>query len=504
MENKLDIIANRQHPTIRDKNESFRLINVSYTGGQAYLDSSNLYQYVRENSKSYALRRRRAVYYNQVQPIADMMSGFIFADEVIREVPKNLDYMIERASKLKSMNSFMQKVSIQSNLYTCGVLVDSPKFEEGLFKNLAERRAAGVNPYCVFYYPWQIRDYDYDEDYKLNWILLDNSKSTAKSPLSAREEEKIFTLWTRETVSNFAIKIEAGKTDVTLLGEAAHTLGEIPFIFCNWRDIDDDFICETPFEDVSLLSRSIFNIYSWVDEQLAQGTFKTLFVPIEKTDDVPPDIKKSGFGHLSVFPFRGGLGQSPFFGGVDINNIQFYLDVIEKHSANILSKFGLNPDSDKDYVQSGRAKSVEFQKCEALLMSGSESMEQIEKAIFRFAGLWEGMKDVETKIIYTKEFMTDDINAETERLLSLLQLPYEKLKKEVSKLLIRKNLYMSNFDQKVLKEIFDEIDTQKAPEKIIPDVNSMVKNELQARNTGKDNTLPDNITGKPDNKGQEQ
>lgn len=488
MESELNIIAERQHPDIQRKLSMWRLINVSYIGGEEYLKSNNLFQYQRENTRSYAARRKRTVYYNYTQPIADMLSGFLFTQPPSRDY-NGADYLIEKASKTSSLNAFMQKVSVQSHLYTCGVLVDSPRYNQDEYPTLQARKESGLNPYCILYRPWEIRDFDVDENNNLNWVILDNTRYDSTSPYDKREVKRIFTLWERDTVTEFNIgeadqKSSSVKTKVTILNKYEHGLGKVPFKFVNWRDVDENNIAESPFEDVALISRAIFNVYSWVDESLAAGTFRTLFFPIQKKDDIPEGIQKEGFGHLPVFPFPGGVGQ-PFFGGVDISNIDYYVQAIGEHLKHILNKFGMNPESDKLYVQSGRAKSVEFEKCEAILRHGAENMAKLEQSIFEFAGLWE-QQEITGTSVYTQEYQQEDVGKETERLTAILALPYQRLKKEVAKLIVRKNL-ATNLDAQVLEEINEEIDSTEVPVNM-----SMGNNEPGARNN----------TGQPDTTAQ--
>ena len=161
----------------------FKLPDDSYKGGFAYRAGGHLKKYSRESKETHEQRQARAVYFNYIQPIVDILVGFIFRNPVEREIPSLVEPLKENCYKGKSIDTFMRDIAVNSTLYTVGILVDSPNFNTEEIQTEADRRARGLKPYPCVYYPYQIRDYAVGEDGALLWVLLDDSKVDNSNPL---------------------------------------------------------------------------------------------------------------------------------------------------------------------------------------------------------------------------------------------------------------------------------------------------------------------------------
>ena len=431
-----EVIKTRLHPKIEAKQSIWKLIHNSYIGGIEYISKDNLFQYSLESNADYIKRVARSVYFNHVQPLADMLVGFLYSEHPDRSsISDEFTYLIEKATHRLSFDSFMHFVATHSLLYTVGVLVDSPVFDPDKVNTIADRRAEGLNPYCILYYPSQIKDFHFDKNGRLAWVLLDNSYYDNSNPLQEAGTVTIYRLWTPDNYTDFLYEGE----DVTITTTDID-LGEIPFTFVNWRDVGEDGISDSTFEDIALLSRQIYNYISYLDESVASSCFKPLFYPMADNDDIPKDLISGGLSALSIVPYNGSLSARPFFDSPALTDIDSIMSVMAIFNKEILSKAGLDKDEDRNYVQSGIAKSIEFEKCEAILRIGASQMEQTEKKIFRFAGLWEGKTDVETDINYTKSFQSEDIDIQLERLYNLFAMPIKQIKDVALDLIVQKSL----------------------------------------------------------------
>lgn len=449
-----NIIMSRIHPAISDKLPIWNLIADSYVGGDKYLRRNHLFRYVRETELEYRARLKRSVYFNHVQPLADILSGMLFNEPVLRDV-QGFEYLLDRAHKNKSLDAFMMNVSIYSLLYTCGILVDAPDDAQE-YATLADRQAAGKNPYCVFYHPFQICDFAFDDEGCLEWILLDNSYTDSCDPYSDAKKISTRRLWTEEFYQDFYANGDDKNREYSCDEPVMHGLGKVPFIFVNWKDVNDDYIADSPFEDIALLDRHIYNLLSYLDEMLASGTFKTLFFPLSPGEGVPEDLKKNGIGNLTVTPYDGSLSNKPFFDGPNLTEINPFIQAMQIYEKQILSKVGLDKDTEKSFAQSGIAKSLEYKKAESLLKLGAIQMENTEKEIFRLCALWEG-KQFTGDITYSKTFSSDDIDAASKRLLAMFsEMPYQTVKNASAKELVNKLL--PDLTEPEKQQIIAEID----------------------------------------------
>lgn len=417
MQDAYDIIRTRRNAKLESKDSIYRLLSDSYRGGYEYVSKSHLEQYEREWTKAYDKRKKRSVYINFLQPIVDLLTGFLWAQPVSRKIPEKLKPIEKKASKRKSIDAFMQAVATQAQSYTVGVLVDSPAFDPNVIRTEADRLAAKVQPYACIYTPWQIRDFACDEMMNLEWVLLDDSRTVKASPVEKAEYKKIYRLWTRSYYQDFEIKGEV-KNGVIPQEPVPHNIREVPFHFVNFRDIEDDFISDSPMEDIAILSKAVYNVMSYLEEMLASGTFKSLFFPVMSKDDLPEEVTKKGLSDSPIVAFNANAGKGPYFDGAKLEEISSFKEALNIYILEIFRKIGMDVDRDKTYVQSGSAMGKEFQKTEALLKAGSQALEECEKFIFRIAGKWmgENYSDDQIKIEYTREFQQSDVAAEFMRL----------------------------------------------------------------------------------------
>ena len=428
-DSKIDIIATRRADEIQKREPIFKLIDDSYVGGFRFKSGGHLEKYPRESTEVFTTRKARSIYFNYLQPIVDILSGFIYRNEVKRDtVPEFLKDFMANASKGKSLQEYMQSLSPQSLCYTVGALVDSPKFDPAEVPNEAARKEKGIKPYICTYYPHQIRDFAVNEDGDLVWVLLDDSRPEKADPFTKESVKTVYRLWTAEFYQDFEIKKnESGTAEVTPGEEVKHPIGYVPFRFISWRDVDSDMIGDSPMEDIALISKQIYNTLSLFDEMLHTGTFKTLFFPVEKANDIGEDIIKKGLYDIAVVPYNGRLSQSPDFKGPGLGDVEAFISAIKMYVYEIFRKIGMDVDRDKSYTQSGKALGKEFQKTEALLKQGSKNMEAAENWFLKTAARWMGKKD-EPKVKYSNEFQESDIDVVLERLYKIFNLQLRPIK----------------------------------------------------------------------------
>lgn len=491
---EINNIGLQVHPTYLIKKNMWIQIAKAYAGGVVYkyADPSYLHKFdPRETDRSYKARKERAVYLNNVQPLADMLAGFVFSTDPMRD-KISLEYLVENANQYLNMNEFMKLVALNSLLYTCGVLVDSPSFSTDEVKSEADRESAGLNPFCILYSPWQIRNYHVGRDGKLDWIVFDDTCYDNQSPTKMAKLNLQFTLWTRKTVQKFSsrsdlpvnlsmynmlgnrqgqfgygmnvynlfefgasasasiipgtsINLEAGK-------EIAHPCGEVPFKFCNWTTKNRTHFVDTIFEDITLFDQAMYNYMSLMDEVISGGVFKYLGWP----GDPPKNVVDNELSHCAILSFPPDATHAPFFFGPELGEVTPFLSLMEFLIIAIKRSLGLDTDQTKSYPQSGKAKQFDFSKVGAFLNMGAGAMEDIEEEIFRFAGLWEG-KTEEVEVEYRKDIIGEDEDAELARLFQVMMLPYQKLKQATAKRIAGLN-FNDILTEDEMKEINDDID----------------------------------------------
>ena len=453
-ESPFDIIRTRRSKAIESRLPMFKLLDNSYKGGFAYRAGGHLKKYSRESKETHEQRQARAVYFNYIQPIVDILVGFIFRNPVEREIPALVEPLKENCYKGKSIDTFMRDIAVNSALYTVGILVDSPNFNPEEIQTEADRRAMGLQPYPCVYYPYQIRDYAVGEDGALLWVLLDDSKVDKSNPLKEAKKKTIYRLWTAQVSQEFEIKKKSQNVDdwEVIAGEPMpHPVGYVPFHFVNWRDLNDDMVSDSPMEDIAILSEQIYNVLSLLDEMLHTGTFKTLFFPVQKRGDLQEDIQKQGLFDIAVVEYYPAEGKEPTFQGPGLSDVEPFIEALKLYSYEIFRKVGMDVDRDKSYVQSGAAIGKEFEKVEALLRYGAKAMQETEEFIFRTAGRWLGQDiDDQVEIEYSKEFQRADIDIKLQRLFNVFNLGLRPIKQMALKGIL-KETFPSLKDEQIEK-----------------------------------------------------
>lgn len=461
-DNIAKVLATRQHEEIKNKMNVWNLIYDAYKGGDSFITKDNLFQYRIEDNMRFNQRLKRADYTNHTATLIDMIVGFIYSNAVSRDIPEKYSYIKNNIYKGKSIQSFMNMVATSCLKSTVGILVDSPKFE---IDTEAERIANDLNPYVVFYHPSKICDFEEDDKGNLEWIILDNSHLDKTDPKAIPEQKIIKRLWTKEYYQDIeTVKSNGNKKEFVLHEEVSHDLGEIPFIFVNSRDIDGNNITDSPFEDIVLKSRTIFNINSWATEVLASSSFQLLLFPYENQNDLDNiaatfDPSSGGIGDLPVVPFKA-LSQRPSFEAPDID-LNKFIEMVNHLSSEILSKFGMKPD-EKGSWESGVAKSISYHKTEAILRSISIQLENAEKEIIRLCGLYEGT-EIPGEIEYSLMYEKNDIEKELSRLERLFKIPSQNIKDKATREMIKLS-FPTMEDEELDNLLLDTQETQEVPE----------------------------------------
>lgn len=455
-----DIIFKLRHSGLKEKEANWKLILNSYKGGVDFSNAGYLIRYPKESVASFNKRKERAVYFNQMSPVVDIISGLLFLNEPIRTIPNDLKYLLDSTTgKDKKLNEFMRLVAAYSFMFTCGILIDSPSFDSEEIKTKRDRTENKINPYAILYMPFKIRDFNISPtDGSLDWVLLDDSYTEHSDPYVVSKNITKYTLWTRTYFQTF--EKEERSSEINASEKFAHPIGYVPFKFVSWRDDNEDFIAETICEDIAMVCKLIYNNMSYMDEMLASGTFKMLAYP-SKDGNIPAAMESGGVGALSVIPYDISAPQPPSFIGAELSGIDPFIKAIEFYMSEILKKVGLSTDETKEFVKSGAAKKIDFQKMRALLVSGALMMGKTEEWIFKTAAKWEksleSKKIEEIKMEYTSAFSDEDLQTEVTMLTTLLVQPIKKLRIEVLNLLVKK-LLANDLKPETLQEIYKDIE----------------------------------------------
>jgi hypothetical protein len=429
----------------------------SYKGGQAYVDKNYLFQHSLETNNDYTRRKERAFFISHVREIIDILIGYLFNYEIKREIPEEINYIYDNIDRSKSYSSFIQSAAVHSCLYTNAILVDAPLFNEDEVVSLADREALNLRPYAKRYPIFDIRDFSYDENGKLEWMLLDDSYMDSSNPFSKSKEIILYSLWQKETVTRFYYyRDEKDKNEIKFLKEETftHGLGEVPIVLVAFRDIEDDKFSDSFAENLALLDKVMFNYFSLLDVTLSKNAIKTLIFP-SQNNELPKSLKDaSKLSQMLAIPFDSNSSNKPFLLEPQNSDTDGYINVINVLLSEARASVGLTKDATVHGI-SGKAKEKELERVNVILRQGSVSLENMEKEIIRLFLKWEQKEDLPYNITYPTKFHSEETEEILQRLYDTLTLPSATLQEESVKDIVE--IVHPNLEQEKVDTIAVEI-----------------------------------------------
>lgn len=418
------LIYNRRNSTLASREEIHKLIRDSYNAGESYTKNGHLHKMSLENSDSFKKRLSRSVYISHAKSLIDTLVGFIFEKKIKRSVAPELEYYINNINQTQSLDSFINSTAIHASLFTCALLVDAPTFDPEEVQSVADRERLKLFPYVKKYLPFQVRDYSYDKDGKLQWIIFDDTYVDASNPFIDSRDVIVRTLWTNNEVRKYYYTKDIdsnGKEDIKLdrIETIENRIGEIPVVFVSFRDIDNELYENSFAENICQLDKQIYNYFSLLELLLARNAIKPLAYPCKTGDDIPESLREAGkMDELTVIPFTAEFTNKPFFIEATNTEITSYITTINLLLEEIKNLIGLNKDQNLSGV-SGKAKDRELQKIKVLLKQGSKNLEKCENEIFRLINKWEGA-NYQYQIEYNHDYNDEDIDSLIQNLLDLM------------------------------------------------------------------------------------
>ncbi|PKL35863.1 MAG: hypothetical protein CVV44_20315 [Spirochaetae bacterium HGW-Spirochaetae-1] len=462
MADNYNIIQIRRHDKLDKWSGVFKLNHDSYVSGRVYRDGNYLHKGKNEFSKFYKQRQEIATPRNDIQPVIDILIGYVYSTEPERNIDGDVKNALFSVAKGKDYARFTRNVARQLKLYPFVVLVDSPSDVQD-FKTKYEKDKYGKNPYCLVYRYDEIRDFSLDDNGRFTWLLLDNSYVDKTDPLGKEKKITRYTLWMVKngavSVRDFIIKDKK----VEPQEEMPLAIAEIPAIIAGKDFFDEDIVETNLIENCSEISKKLYNIDSLIDSILYDGAFKVLRYPLtDFVKELPKGLKSEGLGSVAVLEFDGMCSNAPDFIRAEVDNIQPYLDKAKEMVKEFFKQFGMKDTSEtetKYWGDSGVAKSIDFQKTKGILLSIADEMEIIENEIVRYIGMWMNKsvesKSADKKITYNKDFDPDELNDDLNRLYQAMELPYETITKYAVEQIVRK--LFPKADKKVIEAMIKEI-----------------------------------------------
>lgn len=267
----------------------------SFIGGSRYNQRGHLYQHPREKYESYLTRLQLAVYQNYTKDTGEDWNAKLFGpgfavslDEpqaqgsrasIVTAWEKDIDLLGS------DLFGFLYEAALEAACYgTVGCVTQVfNELGEDITVLDAEQNPDAVRPYVTLIPPWNITRFGFDRFKRLKWVLIRESTYLEKDydewvqmPMdNANPLEAFFRYFylDREKIVRF------DPTDRGTWKESSirHNLGRLPFTRVAYlRPERNRFFSRPPTEDISLMSRLIYNLRNGVVEMSESQMFPML------------------------------------------------------------------------------------------------------------------------------------------------------------------------------------------------------------------------------------
>jgi len=486
---KLSKLIQRRHPQYKTLLGHWQFLEATYYGGRGWF-SENIFQYYKEGKDEYANRVARAYRFNHTREVVDLVNKYLFRAKPARResAPESVKRFWEKATiSGLSIDELMRTASIKSSIFgRPWIVVDSSVQDNEGERSVADDQAGDGRIYAYLVKPENVLDMSYDDQGNLNWILIREQFRDDEDPF---EDDGFvshrYRLWTRSDW--FLIThTDRKRKAVEIAGQGSHDLGEVPAIPVDNQIGDDNYDSPALIADIAYLDRACANYASNLDAIIQDQTFSQLAMPAQGV--LPGDEahdKMLEVGTKRVFTFDG-EGGKPEFLSPDPRQAQLIIEAIQQIINEIYHSVGLagertKADNSKGIDNSsGVAKSKDFERVNALLVSKADSLERVENRLVHLVSLWAGEAPPEHDLVsYSEDFDVRELYDEfyIAMQLSLIDTPdgvrREQMKKVVDKL-------FPHIAEDKRKQMLDEIENwQFASDRAAADAESNVKSKVQ-------------------------
>ena len=412
-------IFNRRHPEYAANISGWERSRAAYSGGEEYIDSA-LIRHISEIDIEFAERRKRAYYFNYPRAIAQRITQYVFSSEPVRRnadpvIAEDFDRSGRRASEV------MRQLSTMLNVYGRAWLwVESPCFEGT--KSLQETKKERLRPYCRAVSPFDVTDWSYGEDGKLQWAVINERVYRNDDPFTDAVTIRRARLYTRESWRIF----EATESGAAETASGINPTGEVPLLPVTEPDGFGIFSRHW-FEDVVRISEAILNNESEAQMNVVKQMFGMLVVSdaFFRGARQLSDKGCSGFAptvarSAAIVESAEEKGISRYIspGGVASSVIRAENSALKRELYDVV---GLAVQNQSREAQTAESKEWDFQNVCQFLAARSDILEQAETGAWKLINAFDPSIPV-PEVIYNKKFAVRDLPGAISGLLQLASL----------------------------------------------------------------------------------
>lgn len=457
-----------RHPSYARYCKKWLFFEHSYKGGPRYRDCNDpdglpvLVPHEQESTKSFERRKRMSAYHNFCKPITDKLLGFVFSKPVIRDPDKQFTTWSEDVDGHgQQLHEYMRRVTLKAAILDRWFIqVDTNKPSDGMTQEQAKSMGArlmvsDVHPTRVI--NW-VKDYSGesgdDDESGEQYLITDDALGQWGG---AR-------LWTGTGYQ--LVLLDRDGVVESVAPEVPHGYDEMPIIKVKAHASHQALI-----EDVSMLSLQVYNLDSWLMEELCKQTFSQWWAA--GAGLTPESLASVDVGSRKVIVLNMDANSIKFERlASDPSQAQSIRDTIAQKVQEIYRAVGLkDPTIEQGRPESGIALKIRFTDISYKAAELADMAEQAEQKIVALynSAMGASIEDPE----YPEDFDEDDIAAELKLTLDTIAADMPMGVKRAQVRLYAEKALTGEVDDAEMTEIKQEIEAKYATPDVVEPTTGM-------------------------------
>jgi hypothetical protein len=273
-------IYDRRHEIIAKRIERMKLNWLCYKGGQEYIDK-RLMRGVHEDNLSWfgkpeigvPPRTLRTCYVPYAERVVDKIEEQIWSKPIKRDgADERFTLNADRTGQ--SVDDVLQLVQEYWTVCGWGWLGIDRTGGEGGPKTVAEKELANDGVYWTAYAPWEVVDWHYGKDGRLQWALTERTTYDNSDPMKPVQKGILRTLW--RPGNGIRYYMDEGHALLRKAEEFEFSCQAVPFV--RLGEIGDE---PHWFDNVESLACKLMNLDSESHANLSKGVYSLPVIPSE-------------------------------------------------------------------------------------------------------------------------------------------------------------------------------------------------------------------------------
>ena len=424
----MDLIT-RKHEIIDEREEQMRLNWMCYKGGKAYIQK-RLMRGLHEDDRSWKgdpklgvlPRVQRTCYVPYAERVVDKIEEYIWSKPIKRD---GADEKFTLNADRTGLSADQVLQIVQEYWTVCGwgwLNIDRTGVGGGRL-TLREKELKNIGVYWTAYAPWEVPDWHYGADGRLEWAITEKRIYDNSNPYSEAKVGYLRTLWFPGHGVRFFL--DKGRNKIGEGQAFTFSCKEVPFVRIGEITADPHW-----FDNVESMACKLLNLESEADTNLSKGVYSIPVVPsgvLEKsiseglgklakddkvtTDEVKTIIEKVFSRNHPIAEDADSKGVTRFVSPPS-GDLNAHPNAVERCKKALYEVVGLGLSKQKDTAdaESADAKAFDHLDINAVLRERALNIQRLEKRAVEMSMEFDS-SFAKYEPIYPTEFSVGDPSA---------------------------------------------------------------------------------------------